>query len=572
MTSSKLVVGIDFGTDSVRSVIVDAGDGKELASEVSYYRRWAAGLYCDAARNMFRQHPLDYTEGLEESVRGALRKLGKNAGKRVVGIGIDTTGSTPCAVDRGGTPLALTKGFEENPGAMFVLWKDHTAVEEAGLINRVARGWGGTDFTKYEGGVYSSEWFWSKILHVLRSDLRVRRCAFSWVEHCDWVTALLTGTADPLTMKRSRCAAGHKAMWHEEWGGFPPEEFFNQVDRLLREPRGRLYRQTHTSDVKAGGLTGEWAKRLGLAQGTAVAVGAFDAHTGAVGGGIRQGTLVKIMGTSTCDMLVAKAKAIEGRCIAGICGQVNGSIIPGMVGLEAGQSAFGDVYAWFRGLLSWPLTDALRGTAALASAATASVAGTAKTGVLGKFRGEIERNILFRLAAEAEKVEPQDSTVLALDWLNGRRTPFADQGLKGAIIGLTLGTNAPKIFRALVEATAFGSRAIVEQFRRQGVPINAVIALGRIARKSPLVMQVMADVLDMTIRVAASEQACALGAAMFGAVAAEVYCSVTEAQKRMGSDFDMVFTPNRRRAAVYAKLYRRYANLAATLEGFLRTA
>jgi L-ribulokinase len=572
MTAGKLVVGIDFGTDSVRSLIIDAENGKDLSSEVSHYRRWAAGMYSDPSRSMYRQHPLDYVEGLEESVKGTLKKLGKSAGKRVVGIGIDTTGSTPCAVDRGGTPLALTRGFEENPNAMFVLWKDHTGVAEAELINRVAHGWRGTDFTKYEGGAYSSEWFWSKILQVLRADLRVCKAAFSWVEHCDWMTALLTGTTDPLTMKRSRCAAGHKAMWHAEWGGLPPAEFFLSVDRLLREPRERMYCETHTSNEKAGGLTEEWAKRLGLEPGTAVAVGAFDAHMGAVGGGIRQGTLVKIMGTSTCDMLVAPPKSIDGKCVAGICGQVDGSIIPGMVGLEAGQSAFGDVYAWFRDLLSWPLTDALRGTAALAGPARAAVAGTAATAALAKLREEIDGNILFRLAAEAEKVQPGDSTVLALDWLNGRRTPFADQGLKGAIIGLTLGTSAPKVFRALVEATAFGSRAIVEQFRRQGVPINAVIALGGIARKSPFVMQVMADVLDMRIRVAASEQACALGAAMFGAVAGGVCSSVKEAQRRMGSGFDMDFTPDRRRAALYAKLYRKYASLAATLEGFLRTA
>jgi L-ribulokinase len=560
MTTSKLTIGLDFGTDSVRSVVIDAENGREMASEVSYYGRWTAGMYSDPARNMFRQHPLDYMEGLEASMKGALKKLGKGAGKKVVGIGIDTTGSTPCAVDREGTPLALTKGFEENPNAMFVLWKDHTAVKEAELINTMARGWGGTDFTKYEGGVYSSEWFWSKILHILRADTRVRKAAFSWVEHCDWMPALLTGTTNPLTMKRSRCAAGHKAMWHPEWGGLPPVEFFIRMDRLLREPRGRLYGETHTSDVKAGGLTAEWARRLGLEPGTAVAVGAFDAHMGGVGGGIRERTLVKIMGTSTCDMLVAPAKTVNGKCIAGICGQVDGSIIPGMIGLEAGQSAFGDVYAWFRDLLSWPLTDVLRG------------AGTPKTAVLAKLKEEIEGNILFRLASEAEKVEAGESTVLALDWLNGRRTPFADQTLKGAIIGLTLGTNAPKIFRALVEATAFGSRAIVEQFRREGVPINGVIALGGIARKSPFVMQVTADVLDMTIRVAASEQACALGAAMFAAVAAGVHPSSVAAQKKMGSGFDIVFTPNRRRAAFYSKLYHRYESLAVTLEGFMRTA
>ncbi len=554
----RLIIGIDYGTDSVRSVIIDAENGKELANEVTYYKRWAAGMFSSPAKNVFRQHPLDYVEGLEDSLKGALKKMGKGAGKRVVGIGIDTTGSTPCAVDRAGTPLALTPGFEENPNAMFVLWKDHSGVKEAELVNKVARGWGGTDFTKYEGGVYSSEWFWSKILHVLRSDPAVRRAAYSWVEHCDWMPALLTGTTNPLTMKRSRCAAGHKAMWHGEWGGLPPEEFLVRIDPLLKGLRSRLFTETATSDIRAGGLTAEWAKRLGLEPGTAVAVGAFDAHMGAVGGGIRSGTLVKIMGTSTCDMLVVPAKTLGGKCVAGICGQVDGSIIPGMVGLEAGQSAFGDVYAWFKDLLAWPLGNGLGG---LRGAKGATLAG---------LKQEIEGNILFRLAAEAEKSDPGESTLVALDWLNGRRTPFADQGLKGAIVGLTLGTNAPKIFRALVEATAFGARAIVEQFRREGIRIDSVIAQGGIARKSPFVMQVTADVLGMPIRVVASDQACALGAGMFGAVAAGAYPSVAAAQKKMGSGFDMSFSPNRRRARLYSGLYRRYASLGGSLEELLR--
>jgi L-ribulokinase len=450
MENDKLVIGIDYGTDSVRSALIEAVSGKELANDVCYYPRWARGKYCDPSANAFRQHPLDYVEGLEESVKGALKKAGRGAGRKVAAIGIDTTGSTPCAVDREGTPLALTRGFEENPNAMFVLWKDHTAVKEAELINRTARGWGGADFTKYEGGVYSSEWFWSKILHVLRADPKVRKAAFSWVEHCDWMPALLTGTTDPLAMKRSRCAAGHKAMWHEEWGGLPPEEFLVRLDPLLKGLRARLYSRTDTSDRKAGGLTAEWARRLGLEPGTAVAVGAFDAHMGGVGGEIQGKTLVKIMGTSTCDMMVAPPQAIKGKCISGICGQVDGSIIPGMIGLEAGQSAFGDVYAWFRDVLSWPLRYAVNGS---------------KSAQLVKLREEVEGNILFRLSEEAEKIDPLESTVLALDWLNGRRTPFADQSLKGALVGLTLGTTAPKIFRALVEATAFGSRAIVDQTR-----------------------------------------------------------------------------------------------------------
>jgi L-ribulokinase len=563
MSLQKLIIGMDYGTDSVRAMIIDAEKGTELASQVAWYKRWAAGKFCDPARNMFRQHPRDYIEGMEESVKGALAKVGKKAGALVVGIGVDTTGSTPCAVDRQGTPLAMTKGFEENPNAMFVLWKDHTGVKEAELINKVARSWGGTDFTKYEGGVYSSEWFWSKILHVLREDKKVRAAAFSWVEHCDWMTALLTGTTDPLTMKRSRCAAGHKAMWHPEWGGLPPEQFLARLDPVLKGLRARLYTETFTSDVTAGGLTEEWARRLGLTHGIAVAVGAFDAHMGGVGGQITGRTLVKIMGTSTCDMMVAPRKAIGTKTVPGICGQVDGSIIPGMIGLEAGQSAFGDVYAWFKDILAWPLSAMTPGS---------GKGGRGGTGAaVAKLKEDIEDKLLDRLAEEAEKVDPAESTLVALDWLNGRRTPFADQTLKGAIAGLTLGTTAPKIFRALVESTAFGSRAIVEQFRKEGVPIDGVIALGGIARKSPFVMQVTADILGMPIKVAASDQTVALGAGMFAAVAAGVYKNVAEAQKKMGSGFDKTFIPNRRMVDVYNKLYKKYVILGESLQGLLQT-
>jgi L-ribulokinase len=544
--TGDLVLGLDFGTDSVRVLVVDAATGKELATEVAPYERWKRGSWCEPGRNQFRQHPLDYTESMERAVRGALAKLPPGSASRVKGIGVDTTGSTPCAVDRAGTPLALTERFRENPNAMFVLWKDHTAVAEADEINTLARSWGGTDFTKYEGGVYSSEWFWAKVLHVLRTDPAVRDGAYSWVEHSDWIPALLTGTTEPGRMKRDRCAAGHKAMWHAEWDGLPAEAFLVRLDPLLKGLRERLYRETWTSDVSAGGLTPEWAGRLGLHPGTAVAVGAFDAHMGAVGGGVAEGALVKIMGTSTCDIIVAPQTAIRGRQIAGICGQVDGSVLPGMIGLEAGQSAFGDVYAWFREILAWSLRKLGGGEAAVGG-------------------------ILEALAEEAAGLEPSTTALVALDWLNGRRTPFADQKLKGVIAGLTLGTTAPRIYRALVEATAFGSRAIIDQFRREGVVIREVIALGGVSQRSDFVMQTTADILGMPIRVARSEQAVALGAAMFASVAAGIHATVPAAQAAMSSGFKATLHPDSSRAAAYNDLYAKYLELGKSLEPFLRT-
>lgn len=552
---SRYVLGIDLGTDSVRAVVVDTATGKEEASDVAYYKRWAQGLYCDPAITQFRQHPLDYVEGLEQCVRGALAKLPAEVAEQVVGIGIDTTGSTPCAVDDRGVPLAMHEEFADNPNAMFILWKDHTAVKEAEDINRAARTWGGTDYTKYEGGVYSAEWFWAKILHVLRTDEKVRRAAYSWVEHCDWIPALLTGVRTPGEIKRSRCAAGHKAMWNQEWGGLPSEEFLTKVDPLLAGLRERLYVETYTSDQKAGELTQEWAKRLGLRPGIAVAVGAFDAHMGAVGGGITAGTMVKIMGTSTCDVMVAPPELVGKQPVRGICGQVDGSVVPGMIGLEAGQSAFGDIYAWFKDILSWSLEEFAR---------------TSGTEEASKIRDFIDNRLLPRLTEEAARVPVEETGLLALDWLNGRRTPFADQTLKGAVIGLTLGTTAPKIFRALVEATVFGAKAIVDRFRAEGVEIEQVVAQGGVAKKNDLVMQITADVFNMPIKVVRSEQACALGASMFAAVAAGIYGTVAEAQSHMASGHSDVYYPNPENAAKYQKLYEQYLALGSALEEHLR--
>jgi L-ribulokinase len=553
MGAEKFVIGVDFGSDSVRALVVNARTGGESASAVAFYKRWAQGLYSDAAINQFRHHPLDYLEGLEECITNALAQLPWEVRKNVVGIGVDTTGSTPGPVDANGTPLALLDDFADNPNAMFILWKDHTAVREATEINKLAKGWGGVDYTKYEGGVYSSEWFWAKILHILRVDEKVREAAYSWVEICDWIPAVLTGTQNPSVMKRSRCAAGHKAMWHREWGGLPQEEFLVRLDPLLAGLRERLYEKTYTSDQKAGRLTDEWASRLNLPAGIAVAVGAFDAHMGAVGGGISENTMVKIMGTSTCDVMIAPQEVIGDNLVAGICGQVDGSVIPGMVGLEAGQSAFGDVYAWFRDLLAWPL----------------DILGP-DVGLTDEVRSQVRNSILKKLTEKAAQIDPRETTVIALDWLNGRRTPFADQELKGALVGLTLGTDAPRIFRALVEATAFGSRAIVDRFREEGLEIKQIIAQGGIPGKNEFVMQVTADVLNMPIHVVQSEQAVALGAAMFAATAAGVFSDIHRAQEQMSSGYARVYEPSPPSADHYRLLYEKYLNIGEMLADTLR--
>lgn len=544
---SKYVIGIDYGTDSVRTLIVDASNGKEIASDVFYYPRWKEGKYCNPALNQFRQHPSDYVEGLETTVKNALAKCPPGTAESVAAISVDTTGSTPVAVDKQGVPLSLKSGFSENPNAMFILWKDHTATREADEINRLARTWGGVDYTKYEGGIYSSEWFWAKVLHVLRSDEKVRNEAYSWVEHCDWIPALLTGKTDPITLKRSRCAAGHKAMWHPDFNGLPSEEFLVKLDPVLKGIRSRLFDETYTCDVKVGTLTKEWADRLGLKENVAIGVGAFDAHLGAIGGEIKPYFLSKVMGTSTCDMLIAPMEEIGDKLISGICGQVDGSIIPGMLGMEAGQSAFGDIYAWFRDMLLGPVTEIL-GMSKQVDAET-------KENLLK----EISDKMIPLLSEKAAKVPPGESGIVALDWMNGRRTPDADQTLKGAIFGLNLGSDAPRIFRALVEATAFGAKKITDRFINEGVRIDGIVALGGVAKKAPFVMQVVADVLNMPILVARSEQACALGTAMAAATVAGLYPSVLDAQKAMGSGFETEFKPDKKNAGIYAELYRKYS-------------
>jgi L-ribulokinase len=551
--AKRFVIGIDYGTDSVRSVVVDATNGEIAGSSVFEYSRWKKGLFCDPSINRFRQHPLDYIEGLVQSVKGAIKGLSTEVVKNIVGITVDTTGSTPVAVDKAGIPLSLKPEFENDPDAMFVLWKDHTSVREAEEINEVAKTWGGTDFTKYEGGVYSSEWFWAKILHIIRSNKKVRRDAFSWVEHCDWIPALLTGNTDPLVLKRSRCAAGHKAMWHKDFNGLPDEKFLVTLDPLLTGMRDRLFKDTYTCDVSAGNLSNEWAARLGLTKDVKVGAGAFDAHLGAVGGEIKPHHLVKVMGTSTCDMLVASLEETGDKLIAGICGQVDGSIIPGMLGLEAGQSAFGDVYAWFARLLSWPVNEIVARMSWLEREA------------IERIREETSEKIIIELSRQAESIN-EETALVALDWLNGRRTPDANQALKGVIAGLSLGSDAPRIFKALVEATAFGSRMINERFISEGVRIDGVIAVGGVAKKNPYVMQIVADVLNMPIKVAISDQTCALGSAMAASVVAGIHKDIPAAQKAMGRGFEKEYKPDPARAEKYQSVFARYKKLGSFTE------
>lgn len=540
---NSYVIGIDYGTDSVRALVVNAQTGQPVGTHVHEYARWKQGLFCNPSASQFRQHPLDYLEGLESSVKGALTNLPDEVRQNIKGISVDTTGSTPCAVDQNGTPLALLPELADNPSGMFILWKDHTANAEAEEINELAHRWD-TDYTKYVGGIYSSEWFWAKILRTLRVDPTIRDKAFSWVEHCDWVSAILTGNTNPLTMKRSRCAAGHKAMWHAEFEGLPSEEFLTKLDPLLSGLRERLFSDTYTADEAMGIISAEWAEKLDLPTNVVIGVGAFDAHMGAVGADIKPYSFVRVIGTSTCDMLIAPTNEIGHLLIRGICGQVDGSIIPGMLGMEAGQSAFGDIYAWFQKLILSGLTDLLSAEELEA----------------------ISKKLIASLSAKAAELPVTENDPVSIDWMNGRRTPDANHTVKGAITGLNLGSDAVQVFKSLVEATTFGSKSIVQRFLDEGVPIHEVIAIGGVAKKSPFVMQTLADVLNMPIKVASSEQACALGAAMCAAVAAGIYPTMQAAQEAMSSGFDAEYHPRPSYVPVYEKLYEKYRQLGQFIE------
>ncbi|MCP9753454.1 ribulokinase [Ferruginibacter sp. HRS2-29] len=543
MMPDKYVIGVDYGTDSVRAVLVNAANGEDICSSVFYYPRWKEGLYCNAAGNQFRQHPLDYLEGLEATIKDCITQAGQDIAANIVGISVDTTGSSPVAIDEQGTPLALLPEFADNPNAMFVLWKDHTSTAEAEEINKHAEKYP-EGYLKYVGGIYSSEWFWAKLLHILRTDKDVAKKTFSFVEHCDWIPFVLTGGNRAMKIRRGVCSAGHKTLWAAEFGGLPPNNFFATLDPLLDGFTDRLFTETFTSDKAAGTISREWADKLSLPQNVVIGVGAFDCHMGAVGGQIEPYYLSRIVGTSTCDIMVAPTAEMKGKLIKGICGQVDGSVIPGMTGMEAGQSAFGDAYAWFKNLLSWPLNNI-------------------KDELL---REQISGSILGSLNEAAAALPLNMDDVIAVDWLNGRRTPDASQELKGAFSNLDLGSNAPQLYKALVEATCFGSKAIVERFIKEGIPVKGIIALGGVAKKSAYIMQVMANILEQPIGIHKSEQTCALGAAMFAATAAGIYATVEDAMLAMGQGFEKTVMPDPSTFDFYRQRYLKYQSLGNFIE------
>ena len=531
-TSDSCVLGLDFGSDSVRAVVVRVADGEELSSAVANYPRWAEGQFCDASRQQFRQHPSDYLEAMGAAVREAIASL--DAHPDIIGIGVDTTGSSPMPVTADGTALALKDGFSTDPDAMCILWKDHTSVAEAHEINELSHSGKFPDYTKYVGGIYSSEWYWAKILNVGRRNPTVFRAAANWVELCDWVPAVLSGVTDASKIVRSRCAAGHKALWHPEFGGLPSREWLQALDPLLGNLATPLYEDTKTSDQVAGNLSSDWAGRFGLKAGIPIAVGAFDCHMGAVGAGIEPYSLVRVMGTSTCDILVAPPEEVNDTLVRGICGQVPGSVLPDLIGFEAGQSSFGDVFAWFERLLQW---------------------GRSGRGKAGSLLPELEK--------EAALLPPGGHGERALDWLNGRRTPDADQTVKAILAGLHLGSTAPSIYRALIEATAYGSRAIVERFEEQGIPVKSIVAIGGIARKSDFISQVCADVMNRKVDVVLSDQACARGAAIFAATAAGAYEDIHKAKSSMLSPIEKSFEPDPEKHKLYNKIYEDYKRIGA---------
>lgn len=528
----RFAIGVDYGTNSVRALIVDVADGSEIASAVFDYPSGEAGILLDPKDpNLARQNPADYIEGFYASVCGALanaKKVREFKPENVIGIGIDTTGSTPLPVDRQGMPLAMKPAFKKNLAAQAWLWKDHTSHAEAAEITEKAEKTSEGYLAKC-GGTYSSEWYWSKILHCKRTAPKVFEAAAAWVELADFVPAFITGNLEPSRMLRSICAAGHKAMYHEQWGGLPRRKFLATLDSDLPRLVDHFLMPAVAADSKAGELTADVAQRVGLRPGIAVAVGAFDAHMGAVGAGIKPGTLVKIIGTSTCDMLVAPMD-VALPDIPGLCGVVPGSIVPGMYGLEAGQSAVGDIFNWFVKSLT-------------------PAAYTAK--------GDAHVN----LTREADQLQPGQSGLLALDWNNGNRTILVDPLLSGLLVGQTLHTTAPEVYRALVEATAFGALTIIRRFEEYGMAVNEVVNCGGIAEKNPFVMQIYADVCNRPMKISRSAQTCALGAALFGAVAGGGYATVEQAQRKMTGTKPTVYRPRKAAAQVYAELYRLYRTL-----------
>lgn len=528
---NQYALGIDYGTNSVRALIVDVSNGAEVGTAVWNYSGGEEGILLDPNDpNLARQKPMDYVEGFCRATLDAIKNARMTPGfspDQIVGIGVDTTGSTPLPVDNKCQPLAFKPEFRSNLAAQAWLWKDHTSFAEAQEITDKAKEAGAPYLAKC-GGTYSSEWFFSKILHCERTAPDVFKAAHTWLECCDFVTAFITGQTDPAKVKRSACAAGHKAMHNAAWGGLPSREFLAKLSPGMAALSDRLYTDVYSSEKVAGTLDQEVARASGLRAGIPVAVGAFDAHMGAVGSGIKPGTLVKIMGTSTCDIMVAPRDRVLPD-VPGLCGIANDTVLPGMYGLEAGQSAVGDLFNWF-----------------------------VKHLCPSEFSGPDSHE---RLSAEAAKLKPGQSGLVALDWNNGNRTILVDPLLSGLLIGQTLHTTAPEIYRALIEATAFGALTIIRRLEEYGIAVSEIVTCGGIAEKSPFTMQIYADICNRPMKISRSAQTCALGAAIFGAVAGGAFSDVPSAQAKMTGVKDAVYTPKPENRTGYDGLYSVYREL-----------
>lgn len=543
--AESYVIGVDFGSDSVRALVVNTETGENIGQGVAYYPRWKAGLYQHPELSIFRQHPLDYLESLEQCIKGALTGFTEEQKNHIIGIGVDTTGSTPVPVDRNGTPLALLHEFSENENAMFFLWKDHAAAAEADEINNLFRNNSENDYTKYQGD-YSAEWYWAKILYAVRHDPSIREAAYTWEEHCDWITGVLCGETRPDKIYHSACAAGHKALWHSEWNGLPAAPVLEKLDPYLVLVRERYGNAPQPSTVKVGTLSKEWAEKLGLSEKIIISGSSFDAHAGAVGAGIAEKTFVCTMGTSCVDMFVEKEENLKGKNIQMYCGQAENSILSGYVGVETGQAAFGDIFAWFKRLLEWPV---------------AQMSEDEKSESSKELLGKIEDQVLVMLQKKAEEL-PEEPFPIALDWFNGRRYPNTDDFQRSAIIGLSLGMDAPYLYRGLVFGAVCGLYRLIESFEKQGIDIEKVIAVGGISKKSPYVMQMLSDLSDREICILDSDQTCAQGAAMYAAVASGIYRDLEMAAGHIAAKCIKVYKPNSRKKEWYRKHYYEYLKLA----------
>ena len=539
------VIGLDFGTDSVRALLVNAVTGTEIDTETAYYPRWKKGLYSNPSIAQFRHHPQDYLDCLK-AVIGNISARHPDLKDNIVSIALDTTASTLCLTDETGTPLSLQSRYAENPNAMFVIWKDHTGQKEADEINDLLQKQP-VNYAKYSGNYYSSECFWAKVLHLLRTDKDLQKDAWSAIELCDFIPAVLTGCKDAGKVRMGHCVAASKLMWDEDWGGYPPVDFFEKLDSVLLPIRNHLPEKNYGCERSAGTLTKEWAEILGLKEGIPVGVGNIDSHSGAVGSGIEHGTTIMNLGTSAGFMSVMTPEAMGTHIIDGIFGQVKGSILQGEIGFESGLSAFGDVFAWFKNLLAWPLKNMV-----------------AKE--QPELAARLEDEILKEVSLEAEKLNITINSPLATDWFNGRRTPFPNLSLTGSITGMNLSTSAPEIYYSLAEATCFATKKVIDHLDRNGVTIHRLIGIGGIAQKSPFVMQMLSDTLGRTIDVSDCKQAGAMGSVIHATVVAGIYPSVPKAQKALCQPISKSYKPNAERGKLLERRYKRYESLGAFTE------